>query len=313
MQPGESKHLTIRIKNHTDRTQILYMSVENGPNFEDVEFPGMVAAPAGQEIAFSMTLVMKSDLKTVCETNHVSLKAKTEQAETGCIIGLVAKTPYRVYGPFWENIATVPDLKPGEHYGSFIPGGNGPEDYLDNLRTYHLNTRVFLDKEYMTLEELEKGSKDGSYEKEGHPAFCQGDIVLFQDLCNFDGQCALYLKRTILCPEDREVNMQIGYTDPFALWLNGELLCRRDQPESWTPENLHLQGRKLKKGENTLLIRLVKYSGNPKFTLTFVNSGNMAPTLWIWYPKWRSEPPLAAGCFPRPRAGAEGTCFPRAG
>lgn len=101
--------------------------------------------------------------------------------------------------------------------------------------------------------------------------------MLFQDLCNFDGQCALYLKRTILCPEDREVNMQIGYTDPFALWLNGELLCRRDQPESWTPENLHLQGRKLKKGENTLLIRLVKYSGNPKFTLTFVNSGNMAP------------------------------------
>lgn len=277
VQPGENKHLTIRIKNSTDRTQILYMSVENGPNFEDVEFPGMVAAPAGQEIAFSMTLVMKSELDKVCESNHVRLVAKTENTETSCTIGLVAKTPYLVYGPFWENNVTVPDLKPGESYGSFIPGGSREQDYLDNIRTYHLNTRIFLDKEYMTLEELEKGACDGSYEKEGRPAFCEGDILQFNDLCSFDGQCALYLKRTILCQENREVNLNLGYTDPFALWLNGELLCRRDQQESWTPENLHLNHLQLKKGENILILRMVKYSGNPKLTLTFANLGNMAP------------------------------------
>ena len=183
VQPGENKHLTIRIKNFTDRTQILYMSVENGPNFEDVEFPGMMAAPAGQEIAFSMTLVMKSELNKVCESNHVRLVAKTENTETSCTIGLVAKTPYLVYGPFWENNVTVPDLKPGESYGSFIPGGSTEQDYIDNIRTYHLNTRVFLDKEYMTLEELEKGTCDDSYEKEGRPAFCEGDILQFNDLC----------------------------------------------------------------------------------------------------------------------------------
>ncbi len=47
------------------------------------------------------------------------------------------------------------------------------------------------------------------------------------------------------------VNLQIGHTDAFRLWLNGELLTGREEPESW--ENVHLKKLALEKG-NTLVV-----------------------------------------------------------
>lgn len=70
------------------------------------------------------------------------------------------------------------------------------------------------------------------------------------------------------------VNLQIGHTDAFRLWLNGELLTGREEPESWTPENVHLKKLALEKGENTLVVELIKRAQDAKFTLTFLTNDN---------------------------------------
>ena len=89
------------------------------------------------------------------------------------------------------------------------------------------------------------------------------------DLFGFRGPCAAYVSRIIECEEDMELFLNVGYSSPFALYLNGELIAKRDNFDNWTAENVHIDGVKLKKGENKLALRMTRANADAKYNVTF--------------------------------------------
>ena len=95
------------------------------------------------------------------------------------------------------------------------------------------------------------------------------DSLTMDDLFGFRGPCVAYLARELVSPEDMEVCLQIGHTSPFSLWINGELIARRDNCDTFDNENVHIRGIKLKKGVNRILWRLTRANSDAKYSLIF--------------------------------------------
>ena len=283
LQPGGEAKAKILIRNRTKAAISCRLQAEAPTGFS-TKIEREILVPAQGTAAALISVTMKDDIWFICEKNIVTLTVSDGQNVVQKQIGFIGKTHYTLYGPFWDNIVNIEALQPGEPYYNRITGKD-EEDYADNVRCYHLNTRVDPDKDYMTLQEIENGGDGSCFEKDGRPIFCTGDMVHFNEICPFDGQCAVYLKRTLLLEEERTVNINIGHTDAFAVWLNGELLCRRDNLESWTPENVHLLNKMLKKGENTIIIKLLKRSQNAKFSIIFLTPGTAPHHIVDWTTK----------------------------
>ena len=102
----------------------------------------------------------------------------------------------------------------------------------------------------------------------GRPAIIrarEAEIDLEQ-LIGLRGEYVAYLARKVICPDDREIGVVIGNTDAFTLWINGEKVTSADGPFWWSPYN-SVSKTKLVKGENTLLLKLVKRQEKIRFTL----------------------------------------------
>ena len=89
------------------------------------------------------------------------------------------------------------------------------------------------------------------------------------DLFGFKGPCTAYLSRILLCPEDMTLCVQVGHSAPFALYINGEMITERKSCDTWTAENVHVQGVKLQKGENKIVLRLTRVNADAKYNLIF--------------------------------------------
>lgn len=109
--------------------------------------------PQGERCSFPLTVTMDEGRTLICEKNRITLTAEGAGAAAQCGIGVIGKTPYRLYGPFWENIVEVPPLAVGESYYGKIPGATD-EEYADNVRCYHLNTRVSVGRDYISEAEM---------------------------------------------------------------------------------------------------------------------------------------------------------------
>lgn len=286
LQPGEEIRIGIVIQNHTDRGLTGMVTAEPSDALEvfaeDFVKGGSAAKPmylsAGKKTRLILHVRHKADVDYVSETNAVTVKVTTQAGQAQRRIGVVGKTPYRVFGPFWDNIVSIPKLNPKESYYSKIPGV-GRENYTDIVRCYHLNTRVDPQKEYMTALERSGNGDRKTFEKEGEICFCEGDVIRMKQICAFDGPCAVYLRRVIVCQEEQTVHLNLGHTDAFELWINGESVCRCLEPEGWTPENIHLFGKKLRKGNNEIMIKLIRQREDAKFTMTFLKADPLMEAL----------------------------------
>ena len=85
-----------------------------------------------------------------------------------------------------------------------------------------------------------------------------------------------YLSQTVVSDEERNVYIQLGRSAPFELYLNGELLSKRDDCDTFTSENVHVSGVKLKIGENRLVLRLTQMNADSKWSLVFSKGATCA-------------------------------------
>ncbi|MBE7489967.1 MAG: ADP-ribosylglycohydrolase family protein [Candidatus Omnitrophica bacterium] len=97
-----------------------------------------------------------------------------------------------------------------------------------------------------------------SYEREIDP----GRLV------GLRGACCVYLGRTLLCPEDMDYYVVAGHTEPFRLYINGELAGESLERIWYTPFNTFFKTR-LKKGANKVLLKLLKTADDFRFSLDF--------------------------------------------
>ena len=271
---GDSRRVVIHFENRTECTLpgVAAMSIPDGWTV-DRPSVDLDLAP-GKTTSWEAVITVPQDIDFLRETNICGVSFSSDGAEAVTrSFGLIGAAVWEVFGPFWQNNIDMPKLALGDSYYKYIHGGNDNE-YADAGRTYHLNTRVDLQKEYMSLSEIENPEIGGDAAREAEVVNIYEDLFSMNDLIGFQGPCAVYMVRRMISPEDRKVGIQIGHTDAYKLWVNGELVSERDCVDWWTCENVHLYGSPIRKGVNTFIVRLSRRSARAEFSLTFTTGGS---------------------------------------
>ena len=271
---GDTRRVTVLFKNTSGETFSGTAEVSI-PKGWKVEAPAgkKVLLPPHHVVYWNLHVTVPDGISVLQEANICEVTLSLEGREPMIHrFGIVGAAVWQVFGPFWQNNVEMPPLKLKESFYSHIPGGS-KDIYADNVRLYHLNTRVDPDREYMTLEEILSGGVKGDASKQPALFNAYEDKFSVNDVVGFQGPCAVYMVRRLISPEDRTVGLHIGHTDAYKLWINGNLVSERENTDWWTAENAHIHDFKLKKGLNTIVVKLCRRGENVVFSLIFAKGG----------------------------------------
>ena len=283
---GEARNVTLTVENRTDCDEVFDCKVNavNGLVCNIPEFKLAVCAKSSASITVSISLPV--DTEIIHDANICTFEASGVNSEYFLEgkFGLACGSVWKVCGPFWrtEPVCTTKDIL--EHFElkhpysalmaiSKIEGNNS-----DKTRHFHLNFATDLDTEYVSDKELFEPLSDAwasrVYEQSlfHNPA----DSFSMNDMFSFRGPCVCYLSRVVVSPVDLNLCMNIGYSAPFTMWLNGELIAKRDNFDNWTAENVHLEPVHLNKGENKLVVRMTRANSDTKMNVMFTKGAACA-------------------------------------
>lgn len=225
---------------------------------------------AGESLSIPLQFRIPATAREIYEKNLVHVTYALDGDAYAYDFGLSGAAAWKVTGPIWKTDpeCTTEALLAVPNYWHLFGGVQHDGDPTDIVRRFHLNFAPDTDTEYLTEEELFRApDRNGKYVEE---IFVQEqDSFCMDDLFGFKGPCTAYLSRVLLCPEDMTVCVQVGHSAPFALYINGEKITERKTCDTWTAENVHVQGVKLKAGENRIVLRLTRVNADAKYNLIF--------------------------------------------
>ena len=270
--PEKSCKFTLKAKNHAMETVSATLHMVGA--YMDERFELCVGA--GKTVSKSFEAKMPANEKIISDTNMVTVSYDYKGEEKSFEFGIVGAMPWKVIGPIWRTdpICTTEMLIDAEmKYGNIIKKVTASYDgnRYDVTRRFHLNFAVDTDSEYMSHDACFTAfdEKDLSTKYEEDVFYQKEDSIRFSALCGLRGPAVIYLAREVVCPEDRSVNLMVGHSAPFALWVNGEKLAERKTCDAFDFENVHIADVPLKKGVNKILFRLTQINDDTKYSLTF--------------------------------------------
>ncbi len=263
---GQSKTVMLYMVNTTDSA----ISVDLCIDGFGTKIAKQAEVLAGRSDYVLLQFSVDADARELYEKNIVHVSYVFDGKEYGYDFGLSGAAVWKVTGPIWKTdpTCTTEALLAVPNYWHLFAGVQHDGDSTDVVRRFHLNFAPDTETEYLTEAELFRApDKNGKYVEE---VFVQEqDSFTMDDLFGFKGPCVAYLSRVLLCPEDMEVCVQVGHSAPFALYINGEWIAERKSCDTWTAENVHVQGVKLQKGENRVVLRLTRVNADAKYSLIF--------------------------------------------
>ena len=267
---GGSCDAVLYIKNNTAKNVLLTCRIEteNGIVCSMNTARALVSAKscANARVTFRLPI----DAETVCDRNIITFTATDESGETVLkdTFGIAGATPWKVSGPYWRtepvcNTKIVLDNFALAHpYEAAMADSKIEGNMTDKVRHFHLNFATDTETDYAGDTLFEAAVPERLI------AIPQ-DSFTMADLFGFRGPCAAYLSRIIVSDEERSLFLNVGYSSPFALYLNGELIAKRDNFDNWTAENVHIPDVKLHAGENRLVLRMTRANADAKYNVTF--------------------------------------------
>jgi len=216
---------------------------------------------AGATAAVKGVARLTSDEDFIPTANHGKLTAHFGSYKREVKLGFYTESKYRVYGPYFDNY----DTKKYDHdiYGEKNQGGR-MEDIFPMFNGY-----VNIDRPYIENE----GTPD---ERMRHKVIYSADDRIPVESCvKYKGPCCVYVERRIFCEDERLINMFIGYTSPYKMYLNGELKSEyKGENVCWMPFN-GFAALNLKKGENRLVFKLTRLNGEFEFSTMITRKQEM--------------------------------------
>jgi len=161
-----------------------------------------------------------------------------------------------------------------ERYGKYIQGKN-ENDRLDIIRDYHLNTFADINREYLRepdLTDIVGAPLAGTFKI----VATHTDRFDLDEFISLQGPCAVYLERLVYSPEDRDVCVQVGFSDSCKLWINGDHLFTNTAPNWCTNENRHFTNIKFHQGVNRVVFKLARSSHKAMYSMIFSKGGACA-------------------------------------
>jgi ADP-ribosylglycohydrolase len=269
--PGEKAQAILCIRNNLSRDfkGTLELAVPEGFSVDQSSMPLEIKGGSGKHIGLEFCVSEEAGI--LYERNIISAKL-LEQNEvfTEYRFGISGAAVWKLYGPFYDNYIDLPDMNYWESYYPHITGAD-KNDGMDKTRNYHLNFTSGIDKEYLPEPEPEKSNSLWRRVSTHTDRFC------FSDMVKREGPGVIYLERLLYSPDDRQAGIQIGFTDPCKVWVNGTLLMANDAHAWNTNENRHFYPVAIKKGSNRILVKLQRNGLDTTFTLVYsMNSATCA-------------------------------------
>ena len=234
----------------------------------------------------SLTIKVPADLPILPETNLYNLTYSVAGQSYTYTFGLCGAYLWKAVGPIWRTdpVCTTEKLVKVPNYWHLMnPGYRYKGNHIDIVRRFHLNMAVDTTTPYMSMEDLLKPldlTADTRYEE---TLFAQPeDSFRLDDVYGFSAPSVCYLVRGLESPVDETVCVQMGHSAPFALYINGKLICERDTCDTWDAENVHVPNVSIKKGVNSIVLRLTRVNADAKFNLIF-SEGETCATHKVHY------------------------------
>lgn len=279
MHPGKPCPVTLVMKNLSPDPVSADFSLKGLQTDESFS----LFIPAGEERQFRFVARCDGE-EVIFDTNRYTLSYQYKGEEKSFVFGVAGAMPWRVIGPIWRTdpICTTALLEQNNReYRRITHAVPYDGDRKDVSRRFHLNFAIDTDTEYLSHDAcFAPLGEDAPYED---TVFWQEhDSFTMDDLFGFQGPCVAYLARELVVAEDMELCVQIGHSAPFSFYINGELIARRDNCDTWDAENVHVQHVKLHKGVNRILWRLTRANADAKFNL-ILSDGPSCATHYVCF------------------------------
>lgn len=263
---SHSNAVAVILKNLTDSENVYTIAPVRKIGY-DIAVPERVVLKAKEEAEIPVQITQlplaTGDQETEIFTMHVRCRRLNQDL---CIaFGLCRGIRYQVYGPYWENYVTIPQLKLGESYYKYL---GDPDD----IREYHLSMTCNFDTPYIP---------EGNFAKLEQGSYLSKEVTLtnsrfhVSDLFGFEGPCVAYMARTILCESTKKCMLYVGKSDKIKVWLNDQLILHDERTGYCTCENRHLYPIVLHEGSNNLLIKVARSAHEAVFSLLFLEEGEV--------------------------------------
>lgn len=246
----------IRLRNHFEAQKEWKVHIAGLPvGWSTIPEEHTVVLEPGQEKTAEFVVLTSKDVKRLYSKNLLEVIACNEAEEFRHVFGIAGASEWTAAGPYFENLEK--EDPPG------TPSAHGADCILPTLECM-VNNAVYLEKEYIDEHDFvhafmsEETCRVHGYE----------DLLPLDDTFEFRGQGCIYLKQRLISATEQDVWAVIGNNDGFRLWINGEMCMERDEIRLWTPYN-NYQVVHLKKGENEVVVKVLKRTESMKFGIAF--------------------------------------------
>ena len=267
--PGETKTLTLCVASWALAGQSLSYSVKG----LGLETAGEITLPDGGNVQIPLTVTVPADIPALNETNLYTVSYAVAGKNYTYTFGLCGAYLWKAVGPIWRTDPTCTTeklVKVPNYWHLMTTGYRYKGDGTDIVRRFHLNMAVDTTTPYLSMEELLAPLDPKADTKYEETLFAQReDSFRLDDVYGFSAPSVCYLVRELVSPVDETVCVQMGHSAPFALYINGELVCERDTCDTWDAENVHAQNIHIQKGVNTVVLRLTRVNADAKYNLIF--------------------------------------------
>ena len=267
--PGKPCLATLSVKNHANEKidTILSLSGIYSDNLS-------LSLESGGTSKFELCIPFPENEKVIADTNIVDIWYTYGFEEKAFSFGVVGAMPWKAIGPIWRTdpiCNTELLIEAGLKYSKIVNAVKYDGNMYDVKRRFHLNFAPDTDTEYMSHDECftPYDENDTATKYEESIFYQKEDSFKFSDICGLKGPAVIYLSRKLICPEDREMFLQIGHSAPFTLWINGEKMAERKCCDTFDAENVHLEKVKLFEGENKILLRITRINEDAKYSMIF--------------------------------------------
>ncbi len=253
----------LRIFNLTGQEQTGELILRAGKDLA-FEYDSAVRIPAGKDLAVPVR-VRHLDPERIVDGELI----EAEFLGNRYLFGFAGATPWQVYGPYWGNYGTVPQVElETEPYHHHVPLGGFP-NRSSAIRNYHLNMRADLDIIGLDEEAL----VEGSLELAPHAVIqAYDDLIPVDEAFGFQGPAVFYLVSEFVTAKEMKMACAIGRSCPLVFWLDGEEMARATDETFRTPENINLNGFDLAAGKHRMVFKIARRSGRVALSVNLKTS-----------------------------------------